>query len=100
MPGILVKVPRRHAFRDDEQYGENVRRENRVPIHFREALLAASAGGEAGSHDLAQSPHILAEVLALFSETDRLEPVLVVELEYPDIGQACIGLDFANIDEP
>src|SRR5258708_33499185 len=88
MPGILVQVPCRHPFRDDEQYGENIRRQNRVPVHFREALHIASTGREAGVHDLAQSPHILAEVPPLFRETDQLKPVLIVELEYPDIRHA------------
>ena len=99
MPRVLVQVPCRHPFRDDEQYGENIRCKNRVPVHFRDALHVASAGREAGVHDLAQSPHVLAEVPPLSCETDRLEAVLVVELEYPDIGQTRIGLDFANIDE-
>src|SRR5437763_16541227 len=96
MPGVLVQVPRRHPFRDDEQHGENVRRKNRVPVHFRETLHVAPARRETRVHDLAQSPHVLAEVPSLFRETDRLEPVLVVELEYPDIAQTRIGLNSTN----
>src|SRR2546423_9477605 len=97
MPGVLVQVPRRHPFRDDEQHGEKVRRKNRVPFHFGETLHAAPARREARVHDLAQSPHVLAEVPSLFRETDRLEPVLAVELEYPNIGQTRIGLYFTSI---
>src|SRR5882724_5513738 len=99
MTGILVQVPRRHPVGHDEQDSQNVRRENRIPIHLGKALNAAPVGSEDRVDDLAQAPHVLSEVLPVLCKAYRLETVLVVELEYPDIGQGRVRLDLAYVDE-
>ena len=99
MSGILIQVPRRHPLRDDEQHRENIRCHDRAPVHLCETLDAAAGRAEARVHDLAQAPDILTDVLPPLRETDRCKPVLIVELEYPDIGETRVGLDFPDIDE-